>query len=251
MSRDALTKALSQNMPAAKLPQGLIDAGEMTYCFRGDELRRVGVTLEGAAGILARRGDRRKDVQAWKLACALNFQRVKQAAEAMGAEAHAILAAAETPDWQAVAAELQGLSEKILGEAVPPDAVLGAAFEAEDARAHIIGAYGDAKAAELFSAARDYLANLAVPRDMVNERAETCFARWKALEQAAAVVERAVMLTGLRAVQWEAAPLALHGGYLRDLAWMFVDVPEGVAGLVAAAVAEEAKLDPEGIDAAL
>jgi hypothetical protein len=30
-------------------------------------------------------------------------------------------------------------------------------------------------------------------------------------------------------------PNALHGGYLRDLAWMFTDVAENAAGMVEAA----------------
>jgi hypothetical protein len=216
-----------------KLPDGLLDAGLCSMEFRGDDLQNVCRVLEGAAGIMARRGDSGKDLKAWKLACALNFQRLKKVVEHLGAQARTILTAAETPAWHAVALELQAMSEKVLGEPIPADAVLALAVDEDDARQHVVGAYGEAKATELTAAVKDFISSHA---RSVNDTANACLDRHTALQKAAAVVEQTVQVVQLQRVCWQHVPRALHGGYLRDLAWMFAQVPENAKQMVDTAI---------------
>ena len=207
-----------------KLPAGLIAAGETSLTFTGDTIRRLLAVLEGAGGVLARRGDSASDLRAFKLACGLNFLRMRDVAERLGAEARALVAAADTEAWRPVALQLQQAGEKVLGEAIPPDVVLAVAFEKQDAYGYVEGAYGRGKADELGRAAGE----------IVKAQPDVCMDRANAMRAAAAVVERPEPVRVQR-VRWGALPNALHGGYLRDLAWMFTDVAENAAGMVEAA----------------
>jgi hypothetical protein len=212
---------------STKLPAGLCAAGERPLPFTGDTIRRLLAVLEGSAGVMARRGDNAGDLRAFKLACGLNFARLRAVAERLGAEARALVAAADTDAWRPVALELQRAGEKVLGEAIPPDVVLAMAFDQADAYAHVHGAYGPEKAGEL----------VRVAREIVKSRPDACLDRANAMKAAAAVVERSETVM-VHCIRWDRLPRALHGGYLRDLAWMFVDVPAEVRELTDAATAQ-------------
>lgn len=214
------------------LPIPLLNAGLCEMTWPGTELQKVCRTLEGAAGVLCRRGDRAADVKAWKLACAINFQLVKMAIEQVANTVAGILHAADTEEWRGVAVELQAISEKILSETLPADVVLSLAFDHADAQAHVRGAYGEELEKALSVAVKVYIAS-ASPGPSVPE---ICFARRDALLNAARTAEMPVSVRDLQCVCWKKTPNSLHGGYLRDLAWMFRDVDENVRDMVYACI---------------
>lgn len=214
------------------LPETLLNAGFCEMTWPGTELQKVCKTLEGAAGVLCRRGDRAVDVKAWKLACAINFERVKVSIEKVANTVAGILNASDTEDWRKVAIELQGISEKILGETIPADVVLSLAFDHADAQNHVRGAYGEDLEKALTVAVKVYIAS-ASPGPAVPE---ICFARRDALLNAARTAEMPVTVGQLQCVCWKKTPNSLHGGYLRDLAWMYKQVDENVRDMVYASI---------------
>jgi len=207
-----------------------------TRNFRGDQLARLCQTLEGAAGILPRKGDKRGEVRAWKLACAMNHTKVKNLAEHLAARVHEILRPAE--GWPDVAQQLELIAEQSLGEAISADVVVSVVCTGwdHDVPQQMLNAYG----AEVVK--RFYTALVAWGEAADAATLEACQARDNALRNAAAMLEAPCSVPDLVLVKWATIPGALHGGYLRDLAWMFEDVAPEMAGLLAEdAVAAEAE----------
>jgi hypothetical protein len=204
-----------------------IEVTRGTRTFRGDQLARLCQTLEGAAGILPRKGDKRGEVRAWKLACATNHTKIHNMVAHLEARVHEILQPAE--GWLAVATHLEALAEQSLGEAIPADAAVSLVCASGDDAIpqHVLNAYG-AEAARRFYTALEAWVEAAGAATL-----EACQVRDNALRNAATMVEATCTVPGLVLVKWATIPGALHGGYLRDLAWMFEDVAPEMAGLLA------------------
>ena len=221
----------------ATLPPGLTAAGTVKLAYQGYALQGLAKVLEAGAGVGQKRGERAADIRAWKLACGINFDRVAAAADGLSATIRNNLHNAETPAWQVLGGLLEKAAADVLDAPIPADVVLMLAFHAGDARASLSEGYGKEKAGALREAAKK----------IVGENTEAAFDRRKALHAATELAGVEVMIE-LQRVAWDRAPIGLHGGYLRELAWMFAEIPPQIRPLVDAA-AFRARPAAEGVDA--
>jgi len=206
------------------LSASLQAAGKQCIRFRGDSLHRMCQVLEGAAAVLPRHGDRAADVRAFKLACAINYSAVYRAVQDVQKQIRAIMA--DPADWhKGVAAWLQEKSVEILEEPIPPDIVLMAYFEDEDALNAIVVPYGKEAADKLMSVVKQ---RFCTPIDQ--PFCDTCLDRKNAMKRAGECASRVVPID-VQMILWDKVPGALSGGYLRDLSWMFVELPPEIESL--------------------
>jgi hypothetical protein len=199
-------------------------AGECDVQGTGADLEQIMRVLADASAILPRFGDNASDVRAWKLCCGLNFAAFNAETLELARRIRVYLEPTDnSPEWQKSAEVLTGKASEVLGEAVPADAVLQLMCDDGDARANLEGAYG--------KAAVDKLLKSLGGRRLLSLEEEK---RVAALRQAAEILCETLVVR-VRMVRWDKIPNGLSGGYLRELAWMFAEVPEKVRGLVAAA----------------
>ena len=226
----------------ATLPQGLRAAGVVNVKFPGHTLQHLAKVLVVASGVLQKRGERARDIRAWKLACGINYDRVSRLSDILASGIRELLRAGDTPTWRAVGTLLEKAAADVLDAPIPADVVLMLAFDADDAQASLRAGYGEDAVEKLRIKAKAIVA--ANTEAAVNRRA--------LLREVTRLAGRDITVE-LQRVAWDAAPIGLHGGYLRDLAWMFAEVPPALQPLIAAASINGAKTsasapNAEGID---
>lgn len=211
-------------------------AGTRLVEFAGDGLARMADVLETAAGVMPRHGDTPGDIRTFKLVCGCNYQRIAEAAaelrrrveDAMGAQGY----------WDTAAARI----EEIFRQACPdadPGATLADLYAAgETGEVDTLSGGPSMGAAFRQAAAEERAAHPML--DMVIRARQEAMARARRVMQEPVAVRVAL-------VRWERAPCGLSGGYLRELAWMFDNLPEAARKLVD--TRDGAAPLPEGVDA--
>lgn len=212
-------------------------AGVRKAVFAGSDLARLADVLETAGGVVPRHGDRPGDIRLFKLVCGCNYRRIAEAAaelrrrveDAMGNQGY----------WSTAAARI----EEIFRQACPdadPGAALADLYAAGETGAVDALAGGDSMGAAFRRAAAAERAAHPMLDMAIRARQEAMSRARRAMQEP--VTARVAL------VRWERAPCGLSGGYLRELAWMFDNLPEAARKLVD--TRDGSAPLPEGIDAA-
>jgi hypothetical protein len=218
------------------------------FGFKAGLLERVAHALELAAGVSPGRSERPKDIRAWKFVCSVNLRRVQGALAELKNKMHALMLETRTDAWVATAAGIEALiketwlemqqgSEQAPPELDPDTALCLLMADEQDAqRAALLESLGEGYAAELLQR----LHRMWLTADEATEAAMEL--RMSGLRRCAQLLEQEVRLE-LAVITWARCPSLLSGMILEDLAWMFQEMPEGLAQLVRGAEAGK------GIDA--
>ncbi len=233
MSKD---KPKGKAKKPAIIPRYQFDVVRLNVPFKFGDISRMIDILDTAAGVRPARQDAHGTLQLWKMACGLNSDRLTNYLQSKGEEAtNVLLAEVDQADWAEVRRKVvhayrdcyeawQGNREadnappEVMPDWVPDIMVAGTM---ED----LLDECGDAVFAEslfgLYEASRSQIDD------------KTAKARKTALDKVADILEpERLHVVSLVGVKWDRAPTRLHGGYLRELLWMFDPVPAVVREMV-------------------
>lgn len=204
-------------------------AGKRMVSFAGADLMRMADVLTTAAAVLVRQGDFRSDIKAWKFVCAWNHRQVDRAAVELGKRMKPAMES--SAEWLSVA-----------------DALMTTLDEIDPNGGHSVG-IPDLVAAEEWGTVGKMIGEHTA--DELRRRVDATNVARELSERKAQIEAVEAMLLEPVAVEvalvaWNRVPGGLSGGYLRELGWMFTELPAGLQALV-----DDGKAGRKGVDFAV
>ena len=211
-------------------------AGTRLVEFAGDGLARMADVLEAAAGVVPRPGDTPADIRTFKFVCGCNYRQIAEAAAELRRRVEDAMG--NQGCWSTAAARIEEIFRQACPDADPGTALADLYAAGETGAVDALAGGPSMGAAFRQAAAAERAAHPML--DMAIRARQEAMARARRVMQEPVAVRVAL-------VRWERAPCGLSGGYLRELAWMFDNLPEAARKLVD--TRDGAAPLPEGVDA--